>query len=540
MLVWVVFLSWLQRGLTYADDSFNWLLLSGLGSFKNLVEPYGGHLIFIPLFLYKGVMGVFGTSYTAFGVVQFAFLLSISALLYVYSRSRIGPLIAVIPAVVILFLGSSWNVLLQPMVGIQFAAPLVAGIAALLCLERDGRRWDIAACLFLVAGTWSFEIAFAFIAGAIVSIGLRPDRLRRAPIVLIPLLSYGIWFIWARSYGGSGLDLSNLIWTPAYVVDSIGVAATALFGRVTWVGSGQLTALKLYGFNLDNLSGGLVLLWFIAIAAYAVVQRTRARGPIPPTFWVALAVPLTLWVEQSLALAPARTPGEIRYIFPGGVVLLLFAVEAARGVRGSRAMLAGVAILGLAAVIGNLPRFQEGRAILANYSTTAKASMTAMEIGGAAVTPGYSPATTPPAASDGVQVFIGEPQLHSLVDDFGSPTWSVDELEKQADSVREVVDGVLAQALELKLAPTVRRRGAACSAPAPGKPATLRFGDNILVAQARSEILLRRFASTYTVDLGPVRRGQSARLSLPPDQAPGRPWQLQTPDSGRIRIRICK
>src|SRR5215204_463171 len=144
MAVAVAFLFWIQRDLAFDGDAFNWITLSEFGSSKALIMPYGGHLILTPMLVFKGVLVVFGSSYTAMGIVQVALLLTLSALVYEYGRRRLGPLLALPAAIVILFLGSSSNVLMQPMLGIQFLCALVPGLAGLLALERGDRRGDIA------------------------------------------------------------------------------------------------------------------------------------------------------------------------------------------------------------------------------------------------------------------------------------------------------------------------------------------------------------------------------------------------------------
>ena len=72
MAVAVAFLFWLQRGLAFDSDSFNWILLSEPGSLENLIRPYGGHLIFTPFLTFKTVLELAGNSYTAMGVVKIA------------------------------------------------------------------------------------------------------------------------------------------------------------------------------------------------------------------------------------------------------------------------------------------------------------------------------------------------------------------------------------------------------------------------------------------------------------------------------------
>ncbi len=537
MAVAVVFLFWLQRDLAFADDSFNWLALSGVGSTKVLIEPYGGHLIFIPLVTFKAILALFGASYTAFGVVQIALLLTLSALLYEYGKRRVGPLLALPAAVIVLFLGSSWNVLMQPMLGIQFLCALVPGVAALLALERDDRRGDIAACVLLALATFGFEMGLAFVVGAGVSVALRRDRWRRAWIVGIPLVIYGIWRIWATKHGSSGIHLSNLLWIPAYAVDSLGVVVVSLFGRFYWVGSGQLTYLHLVGFDTDRLAEGLVLLGFEVLGIFLAVRRLRRRGPLPALFWVAVAALVTLWIEQGLALSPDRTPGEIRYIFPDTVVFLLVAVEAARGIRTTRLTTTIALGLTVLAVVGNVPRFKEGRDVLAAYSPPANAAITVIELGGSHVSPTFDPALDAPEAfAPGRGAYVGAGSIQEVSAKFGSPGYSISGLLNQSEAVRESADLVAARALRLKIAPKGPGANPLCH---PGKAKTdevaLPRGGAVLAVRRNSRLTLRRFGDRYVTDLGRLSTGRAAALRIPGDAA-NVPWRAYAPTADGLAV----
>jgi len=533
----VVLLFWLQRGLAFADDSFNWLALSGIGSSKALIEPYGGHLIFIPMLIFKAGLGAFGTSYTGFGVIQVVLVLLLSGLLYEYGRRRVGPLLALPAAVIVLFLGSSWNVLMQPMLGIQFLCGLVPGVAALLALERGDRKGDVVGCILLVLATWSFEVGLAFVAGSLVGIALRPDRWRRAWIVAVPLLAYLVWRAWASQYDGTGIELSNLIWVPAYAVDSLGDIVVSLFGRFFWVGSSQLTYLHLVGFDYDRLGEGLVLLALEALGVYLVVRAIRRRGPAPATLWIALATMLALWVEQGLALSPDRTPGEIRYVFQDVVVFLLVAVEAARGVRATRSAVAIALGLTAVAIVGNAARFKEGRDILAGYSPPAKAAIGVMNLGGAHVSPDFNPAANAPeafVAQGGPQV--GAATIQAISAKFGSPGYSVGQLLAQPEPVRRSADLVAARALDLKPIPASRPAPSSCARrQASGGGFALPAGGAVLVAERRSPLALRRFAGAYAIALGDLHAGRPTALRIPVDAA-NVLWRGRATGAGRIAV----
>lgn len=529
----VAFLFWMQRGLAFADDSFNWILLNGFGSSTAVIEPYGGHLIFTPMLTFRAILGVFGASYTAMGVIQIGLLLVLSGLIYEYGRRRVGPLLALPAAIIILFLGSSWNVLMQPMLGIQFLCALVPGLAGLLVLERSDRRGDIAACIFFSLATFGFEMGLTFVVGGAVAIALREDRWRRAWVVVVPFVLYGIWRIWATKYGGSGAHLSNLLWVPAYAVDSLGVVVASLFGLFFWVGSGQLTSLKLAGFNLSHLAEGLFLLTAEAFAVVLVIRRLLKRGPLPNTFWVAIAVLLAIWLEQGLALAPNRTPGEVRYVFPDTVVFLLVAIECARGVRATRLALIGATALTAVAVVGNMPRFKEGRDILVGYSTDFQAAVAAMELDGPHMRPTFNPATEATAAfTPGRETHLGPTSVAALSGKYGPFGYPIAVLAEKPEGQRETADLVAVRGLGLKLAPTAGN-GSHCRAANAVGSIGLPRGGALLRAQRSSPLLLRRFGSRYVAKVGQLQAGQSVVIRIPTDGAT-LAWHAYAPDAGRL------
>jgi hypothetical protein len=520
---------WLQRDLVYASDSSAWIQTAGLGNVGDLVEPRQGHLMVLPFAVFKASLELTGIDPLPLRLLGVAAYCAVGGLMWVYARQRVGPLLALAPAVILLFLGSSWNVYLEPMLGLQLTLAIGCGLAALLMLEREDRSGDIGACILLCLALASFSSALAFLAGAAISIALSARRKQRAWIVLVPLLLYGAWRVWALKYGETELEAGNALILPGYFADSVAVVAVSLFGRTALVAPGQWAALDLGGFDFDRLAYGAVYAAFILLAAVLAVRALLRRGPLPRGLWVAAGVLCTLWVAQGLALSPERTPAELRYIYPGTVALLLVAVELANGVRASRLATWTVLALTALAVFANLPRFREGRQLLDGYSREAPAAMTVMLLAGNDADPTFAPAiSAPDVMADAL--FIPVAGMQRISAELGRLELSLPELRDEDPEIRNDADRLAQRMLGLKLEPTA-------ASVDPGRCTTLRPTASehivelpqrgaVLVSRAPAPVRLRRFGPDFAVDAGELAASRPARLRIPPDRAPD-PWVAQ-------------
>ena len=130
-----------------------------------------------------------------------------AALLYTYAKRRIGPILALSPMIMLLFAGTGWSPLMQPMIGMQFLFALVPGLAAMLALEREDLRGDIGACVLLRVAMASFSEAAAFLAGAAVAAALAPNWRRRAWVVVIPGVLDFAGDLLGRQFGAEPIEL---------------------------------------------------------------------------------------------------------------------------------------------------------------------------------------------------------------------------------------------------------------------------------------------------------------------------------------------
>jgi hypothetical protein len=527
ILIAAAYVFWLERGITYGYDEFVWLEIGGLSKIGQFWHPYGGHLIIVPYYVFRGVLELFGSSFTAFSVVQVICLSLTAALLYIYGRRRVGPILALGPAIVLLFLAGSYPVLLEPMIGIQFLAALLPGLGAIVVLEREDLRGDIAACVLLLLSLGGFSEALPFLLGAIVMVGLSPNWKRRIWVLAIPIVAYGYWRLWSSQFESSGVITSNLPLLPAYFADAIAVFALGVFGMVNFIGPGPFSRWRIGAFNFNFLSEGVVLVIFELLVIGVAVAMLRRRGPIRRSIWPPLAMLFALFVELGVILEPGRTAAEPRYLYAGVLLGFLVVLELARGVKTTRTTVAVTALLTAASLAGNFARGHDAHQTLAAYSQHARADMAVIELAGKKGDQRYTVNQALPNVVSGALVFSTGPWLE-VVDRYGSVAYSIPELQAAPDDVRVEADRVAARSLKLHLAPVAALPSQGCkqlSAAEAAAGVDLAPGGAVLRPQGETHVYVRRWGDRFADDLGPLSAGQAARLSIATDSSTV-PWAL--------------
>ena len=524
---------YLNRGTIFYIDELALVHRSPSFDAGDLIDPYNGHLAITTRVVYKAILETIGADYLAFRLLHASMILVAAGLFYALVKRRIGALPALAPALVLLFFGSaSGHVVIPQGFGIFFC--VAAGLGALLALERDDRRGDVAACVLLCLAIVTFSTGLAFLVGVAISVLMRHDRFRRAWIFLIPLVLYAAWWLWALSAPASAeqsTKLSNVLLIPGWFAESLAAVAGALAGL-------NYDFANEYAISTANPKWGYVL---GALAVLALALRIRRRN-VPPSLWASLGILLSFWALGALAFVPVlRAPGSDRYIYMGAVGALLVATAAARGVRFSK--------LGLAALFGacaislatNVALLRDGGAFFrSSYSIPLRSQLTVLELARGHVDPGFA----------GVKVLgtFGNvapagPYLEA-VDRYGSLGLSLAELERQSATVREDADQVLASALELRLRPSPspeaagrcrRFRAGSQDSPAafelPVGGATIRAR-----ATAPGKVAVGRFASAPTAEVGSLSPGETATLRIPPDSSPS-PWHASV--AGAKSVQVC-
>lgn len=522
----------LTRDMTFVQDTWDFLINRRDPTADSLLTPHNEHIVLIPVAIEQILLRVFGMSDATPEYVLQAFVLAAAAaLLFVYVRRRVGDWLALFAALLLLFLGPAWEVLLWPF-EIGFSGSVLFGIAMLLALERDDRRGDIAACAFLCLcfGFSSLGIPFAVAAAVDVFQKRRSRGLRRVWVPLVPLALFALWYLGWGSEAESHLSLRNVMISPRFVVDSIAVAVAGLFGLGESPAAGPV----------DPVWGRPLLVALVAVFAY---RQLRKPG-VAPGFWPIAAAAATNWFLTAFNQFAGRAPVSSRYQYMGAVLVLLLLANLLQGFRIDRRAIAIGAALTAIALSVNLIFLRDGRDALRVQSVYTQGDLAAIEIAKRTVDPEFSLDTKVAGTTTLVNVQAGK--YLEGVDEYGSPAYTPAELAAAPDYARRQADIILGQALPLS---TVTRLGAYdpsdsgenCVVGGSSPASEVRLSPGLtrieLAPGPHADFSLRRFASDEFPVVTKGAPGDSVTLlRVPRDGAPRQPWYLHVEASQPARV----
>lgn len=478
-----------------------------------LLAPHNGHLQLFGKMIYEAVFAVDGPNYIDLRVIEMLGVLGCVALFFELARRRVGGALALAPCLVLLCFGAAWENLLWPF-DIHTVLALAAGLGALLALERADRRGDVVACGLLVVSAFTIELGLAFVLAAAVLIVLGEDRRRRLWVFAIPVALYAVWWIWARKFGQSALDLANLADLPGSLLDSLTAVLVALTGLFP---AGVQQAVH----TLGTTGWGAALA--LALVAALAIRLWRTR-PVSPWTWALLAAVLGYWALIALA---DRPEDSARYLFAGAILLLVLAAEAWRGARVSGAVVLAAFALAAVAIPANLVKLHDGRRFLSDSATASRTEYAMLELAGAEGDPAYTPYSDPELAAiaPAPQLGLDAATYLDAAAAQGSIAFSLGEVESQPDQIRRLADATLAHSLGIGLEPAAEPAGTGeCERASSG--AELPSGGALLSrGPSPTPIGLARFGDTAGVDLESVEPGSWATLAIPADESPT-PWRI--------------
>ncbi len=516
------------NGLTFVNDELFYYaqyVVYGTSDFRHsdggleyFLAPSNGHLQFLGKLLYRGIFETFGADYAVFRAVNVAGLMLCVGLFFELARRRVGPWVALVPCLSLLSLGYAWEAFIWAF-DLHTTYALALGLGAILVLQRDDRRGDIAACVLLTLSIAMIELGLAVAVGIAVSVLLRPDRWRRIWIFLIPVALYGCWWLWAAKFDYPAVELANVKLIPQTVTDALAAIAGSVFG-LNPTGEGVFEPLV-------GVTG-----WGLALAALATAALAWriSRGGVPRTLWVFLAVVLSYW---ALIAIGGRAPDSSRYIFAGTLLVFLVAADALAGARlPTIAVLAALAIVALA-IPPNVAKLGDGRGPQLDDATNSRVEYAMLDLVEGPIPPEYAPGKDKRVTDRGGVVFTPMPAGEYLegAERFGHLGMPLDELREQNLERREIADASLVGALGLELEPAQPPPDpAACPSSLEGRAGSSVFFDaarrGVLLgsrAERPISVAVGRFGKDGPgLALGKLRAGEWARLAFPPDAAPDR------------------
>jgi hypothetical protein len=507
-------------GLTFFQDSWEFLMHRRHLSAGSLLDPHNEHIVLVPVLINQVLLQTFGmSSMTPELVVLVALLLAAAALVFVYVRRRLGPWPALFATALLLFLGPAWQDLLWPF-QVGFAGSALFGMAMLLALEEEDRRWYRAACAFLALSMAFSSLGLPFAAAGAVQLLQQRRRggLRRAWIVGVPLLLYAGWYAGWGHTAENHLTAHNVLHSPRYVweglsasldaVLALGTIADEVVGRSKW--------------------GAPLLIVLLVLAAY---RGFRRRG-FYPGLWPVLAATATFWFLAAFNTMPGREPYSSRYLYVGGLFAILLAANLLEGIRFDRRVLLAAGALTAVVVGFNLVPLREGRDFFKEQTALTRADLGAIEIAARTVEPSF--VLTPETSGTPFLNEIEAGNYLQAVREHGSPADTPVQLAAAPEAARLHADLVLANALPLGIEPESGadpRAGAHCRRTPPGRSRAipLRFGTTTvqLPPGGPGAVRLRRFAAgEYPLVTENLRGGTTTALYIPRDRS-RRPWRVQ-------------
>lgn len=519
------------RSTTFFNDEVAVFQRLGEGiDVRSMLEPHNGHLILPAHLVYAAILSWAGPSYIVFRVVGVLVLVVCGVLYFMLAKRRMGSMAALVPAIVLLLLGSAWEAVLWPLTMLTFGLAIAFGLGALVALDRGDGRGDVAACALAALAVVSHSTGLAFLVGVAVAVIIGGRGRRRTWVFAIPLAIYVAWWVWALQFDEGLAHAGNLLIVPVFMANSLATVGAAVTGLGLDLGSGgaSLTVTPSWGYVIAP----------IAVAAF-VFRLTRGR--IPPFVWVALSVLLVYWLELALGFGPeGRTPAESRYLFPGAILVLLVGAAALDGIRLSRPAMIAICVVGAVGVLTNVKQLDNAGRYLRDYAPRARIVLGAIEVARGSVSPDYRPeAEERTGASVPAHLPVEAGPYLEAVDGFGSYAFSPAELLQQPPELREAADHVLASAERLALRSASGPPRGTCEELAgdEGVVRELSPGEVSLHAGEATRVRLGRFAADYAVDLGELGSSEPVVLSIPQDADP-RPWRMEIDGGGTTRICV--
>ncbi len=521
----------LGRHLSFYADELDWLTTYDSLAPRSLLTPHNGHLIATTRLIYEVVPRGLGTSYLPFRLIDLAGVLASAALVFVFVRRRLGGPVALAPALVLLFFGSSHEIVLSSL-GTPFVLSIALGLAAIVAFDEGSLARDRLGLLLLLGSGLSHTFGIVIAGGVAVQLASNPADRRRIWVALVPIVLWVAWWIWARQFHQGITSASNVPLAPLHMLESAGSAILALTG--TGPEYGIKTDLLEHLVDAASVVIALAALGLLGLRIRSAGASARLRG--------ALAMAMLFWLSIALSESPLRQPTTSRYQYFGAILVVLIAAEAFRGarigLRGAKVLIVVLAV----AIIGNGLRLGFGADRLTGQVAEVQAQIAMVEVAGESATSTFFPASVAPRGSDLFLASAGS--IQEFVSNVGPLGFTLPEVRVQSEAVRADADFVLARAERLVAVPAgVLELGLnrACTTIGTGSAGRVHvpLGPGVQVVRQlegpAQPLLVGRFADSASVQIGTLDPEADVIIAIPSDAAPDRWFTTFTG-----RVRICK
>jgi hypothetical protein len=482
-------------------DDYDFLLSRTGISVHTLLQPHNENLSAVGVLLYRAIFAVVGIrTATPYIALLFVSISACAVLAYVFVRRELGPWLALIAPLLLVTLGPAAEALLWPFEFTLLGA-LAFWLGAMLLIERDRTRPDAIGCALLLLAVGSQSVAVPLLGASALALVLwRGWRaaLRRAWIVVLPLVLYALWY--AIYHPTLERSLAKV---PGFVVNSFVAAVADISG-------------------VGNHSPYVDVLAAAVLVAACLRCWQLHRVPVT-TAYMSLGLFL-VWFAAGLSEGAGRVPTESRYQFHAALLLMLALaplVPRPRLTAASPRVLFGGALLAaaLAAIVAlNLARYGYWELAFTQQESAANAELSALEIARPAV-----------AAPDQVFTHLNEPGLFwpftprayfDAVDAHGSPVSVHRDLELASPPARALADLVLVRVEAIELVASLAHSGTARPLSVSGVPLQP-AGPGCAVIPAGAavnpfQLIAPPGGLIIRPDAGPPVRVGAARFSAPP------------------------